>query len=175
MALPASGQISVSQIRTEFQQTGRNNYSFSEQMLTGYAFGTNDGYTPINIASPNQPSSTNPDSISEWYSYNHTASNSCDGFYNLYPGQFPCTRVYRIINISGTAGLKSLIQASANINNSTYVYRIYDVYPFTNTGAFVATSPIFSGTASTTQITHIYTSPSTSVNLHFVAFKNDCL
>lgn len=172
MALPSSGQISVSQIRTELTSSGRNNYSFSEQMEPSFAAGANSGMTPVNQSSTSKPNPTNSDPISEWYSYDHTSFNSCGSTYNLVVGS--CLRTYRIIEISGTSGNTSFLSVTGDGNNSSYSYRIYDVYPFTNTGAFVGTSPIFSGTLSTITTDYTYILAGSSIKLHFVAYQNDC-
>lgn len=63
MTLPASGQISFSQINTELGRSAGTTISIESA--------ENGVYATINTLSPSYPSSTNPASISEWYSYNH--------------------------------------------------------------------------------------------------------
>lgn len=77
MTLPASGQIAMSQINTEL---GRSPASTQISIETA----ENGGYATINIYSPSRPSSTNPASMSEWYSYNHAATTTTTAAcYNL--------------------------------------------------------------------------------------------
>ena len=67
MALPASGPISMSQVRTELQNDGKTTdlrLSFLGSM-SGSGANRTSGYTPINQSSLTKPSSTFPASISE--------------------------------------------------------------------------------------------------------------
>ena len=66
MTLQASGQISMSQINTELGRTSNTANSSLE-------FLENGTYVVINSMASPKPSSTNPATISEWYSYNHKA------------------------------------------------------------------------------------------------------
>lgn len=66
MALPTSGQISFSNLRTELGIPSQAPFS-----ITSAATG---GYVTINQSSPSKPNSTAPHAISEWYGYNHTFS-----------------------------------------------------------------------------------------------------
>jgi hypothetical protein len=68
MTLQASGQISFADINIEL---GRNSTA-SIELDTA----ENGGYGAINECSSPFPGSGNPAAISEWYSYNHTASAS---------------------------------------------------------------------------------------------------
>jgi len=70
MALPLSGQLSISQIRTELGIPSQAPFSLDTA--------TNGGYVTLNPCSPYLPNPGNPDSISEWYGYNHTI-NCCGG------------------------------------------------------------------------------------------------
>lgn len=69
MALPSSGQISMSQINTEL------NRSSTAQISLDAA--ENGDYGAINQNSTSRPSASNPAAMSEWYGYNHSAV-SCD-------------------------------------------------------------------------------------------------
>lgn len=73
MALQGSGQIKMSEINVEL---GRN--STDTISLDAAESGT---YAAINTASPSYPSDARPASMSEWYSYDHSASSS--GFFNV--------------------------------------------------------------------------------------------
>jgi len=64
MALPDSGQISLSQVNTEFGRASNSTHSLDT--------GISGGYGTVNTNSPHYPNATNPDSISEWYGYNHS-------------------------------------------------------------------------------------------------------
>lgn len=178
MALPSSGQISVSSIRTEFDQAGRTPYSFSHQMDPTFAAGSNAGYTPVNQKSTSKPSTTDPDNISEWYSYNHSENWPCGGSGGLggpvSMDVSSCRRKFFRVSLSGGVNYTADISVYGDANSSSYSYRIYDVYPFTNTGAFVSTSPVFSGTMSTSTTTHTYTMSSSSVVIYVVVYQNDC-
>jgi hypothetical protein len=66
MALQGSGQIKMSEINVEL---GRN--STDTISLDAAESGT---YAAINTASPSYPSNARPASMSEWYSYDHSAS-----------------------------------------------------------------------------------------------------
>src|SRR6056300_2070133 len=68
MALTDSGQISFSDINTELGQS-----SDAELSLSDAAQGNVD---TINTNSSNTPDSSTPHSISEWYSYDHSASGA---------------------------------------------------------------------------------------------------
>lgn len=83
MALPSSGSISMSQINTELTRSSSAEISLDTA--------ENGGYVAINTCSTSRPSSTNPASMSEWYSYNHSTSCLPSGLlagYNSssYPG-----------------------------------------------------------------------------------------
>jgi len=65
MTMPASGTIRMSQINTELGRSSTAAISLDTA--------ENGGYAAINQASASRPSSSNPASLSEWYSYNHNA------------------------------------------------------------------------------------------------------
>lgn len=66
MTLTGSGLLRFSDINVEL---GR-----SSTALISLDSASNGSYATINTNSPNRPSGTNPDSVSEWYSYNHNAT-----------------------------------------------------------------------------------------------------
>ena len=73
MALQASGTIKMSEINTELGRSSSATIS-----LDSAESGT---YATINTASASYPNDARPAAISEWYSYDHTASAS--GFFNV--------------------------------------------------------------------------------------------
>mgnify|MGYP000211111899 CR=1 FL=1 len=70
MALAASGQISISQINTELGRTSTT----ANTSLKSCSDGTNGTINTAN-ATADRPDGTAPHSMSEFYSYNHTASS----------------------------------------------------------------------------------------------------
>lgn len=65
MPLPSGGQIRMSQIRTELGISGQVPFS----LYTA----TTGGYVAINNCSIPRPTPSEPQTLSEWYGYNHTA------------------------------------------------------------------------------------------------------
>ena len=65
MALQSSGAISMSQINTELGRSSTATVSLDTA--------ENGGYGAINTCGSPFPSGANPASMSEWYSYNHSA------------------------------------------------------------------------------------------------------
>jgi hypothetical protein len=83
MALQGSGSISMSQINSELGRSSTSTISLDSA--------ENGSYATINTCSSSRPSSSNPASMSEWYSYNHTAScggTTCTIWYAPYTGFF---------------------------------------------------------------------------------------
>ena len=70
MSLPASGQLSLNDIRVELGFSSQTNFSLSGATM-GY-------YVPLNNCSVYKPNQTTPYQISEWYSYCHTCA--CSSF-----------------------------------------------------------------------------------------------
>lgn len=73
MALQSSGQIKMSEINTELGRT-----STAEISLDSAESGT---YATINTASASYPNDARPAAISEWYSYDHSASSYTNEYY----------------------------------------------------------------------------------------------
>ena len=70
MSLVSSGQLALSTIRTELGG------GLGQISLTSAATG---GIATINTNSASSPNSTAPHQISEWYSYDHSATGGGDG------------------------------------------------------------------------------------------------
>lgn len=71
MALVSSGQLSINDIYTELNGAARGDISLADA-ATG-------SYGTINTNSASYPNSTAPHQISEWYSYDHSATGGGDG------------------------------------------------------------------------------------------------
>lgn len=65
MSLPSSGQLAVSQIRTEMGLSSTSPFSFHTAANNGYS-------VHINTLSPSYPPSGTPNRMSDWYSYNQS-------------------------------------------------------------------------------------------------------
>jgi len=72
MALTSSGEIKMSQIYTELGRSSTATISLDTA--------ENGGYATINTGSSSYPSSGNPAAMSEWYSYDHSASTGSQEF-----------------------------------------------------------------------------------------------
>jgi len=75
MALQSSGTIKMSEINTELGRSSTATIS-----LDSAESGT---YATINTASASYPNDARPASMSEWYSYDHSASSSSSGFFTV--------------------------------------------------------------------------------------------
>ena len=91
MALPSSGQIAFSDVRTETSQSSMTSYAFGGwvQGAKNYNQATNQSYAPINVLSSGSRFSSAatysaPYEMSDWYSYNHTANISSSVTGTLY-------------------------------------------------------------------------------------------
>lgn len=73
MALQSSGPLKMSEINTELGRTSTAQISIDDAESGVYA--------TINTASASYPNGARPAAVSEWYSYDHTASSS--GFFTL--------------------------------------------------------------------------------------------
>jgi hypothetical protein len=69
MALASSGTISVSQINTELGRTSTSSNTSLTSLNTG-------AHVSLNSNSTSKPNSSTPHQMSEWYSYNHSASGT---------------------------------------------------------------------------------------------------
>jgi hypothetical protein len=81
MALPSSGQISFSDVRTEMEQTSVSSYAFSNWAI---GLGIYDGspyYTPINVHSGNSGKydTNTPFNLNQWKGYDRSLNYASDG------------------------------------------------------------------------------------------------
>ena len=175
MAIPASGAIGISTIRSELDNGGTSSFSLARAGMpyNGYAV-RGDGYTPVNQSSTSKPNTTAPYGINEWYSYNHSQNASCNDFFS---DTISLQYIYRRVTITGTSGTYAPFYFTISGDSSSYSYytRIYDAYPFSNTGALASTSPtplttiIITGNGSAN---YWYLLPSSSTVLYFVSWNN---
>jgi hypothetical protein len=192
MALPASGQISISssvysnstQVSFETTQSGKAfNYSLARLSKGDYNSNSDliNGYAGINQNSTSKPNRTTQHSLTEFYSYNHTQNGSCSGtsFGDALSGFDDLRRSYNRISVTGAVGDIVIITVVCPDKGGTppfgpftnAYYNIYTDYPFDTYGALVAT-PVFGGFTSNTTNTHQYTLVSTSVIFHIVAYSD---
>jgi hypothetical protein len=171
MALPASGPISMSQVRTELQNDGKStdlSLHFLGSM-SGSGANRTSGYTPLNQSSLTKPSIVPPSSLSEWYSYNHTTNKACGNPLNPIVGAY---YTYVRYEVTGPVGSTSTTQMTMPTNpGNTIKCHIYTgSYPFTNLGTLTGT-PMFNGTFTTAGSQfYSFTLASTSTILHIVAW-----
>jgi len=121
MTMPSSGTIRMSQINTELGRSSTATISLDTA--------ENGGYATINTASSSRPNGSNPASMSEWYSYNHSASSGT-------------TITWRLIRPTTTGGVLTInkngsqvIQTSTNGASGTFVAAIGDTISITLTEA----------------------------------------
>jgi hypothetical protein len=171
MALPASGPISMSMIRTELQNGGKTtdlSLTFLGSM-SGSGANRTSGYTPINQSSLTKPSSPLPASISEWYSYDHVTNKACGNPLNLTLGAFYTYVRYEVTGIVGSTSTTQMTM-STNPGNTIKCHIYTGSYPFTNLGTLTGT-PVFNGTfTSAGSQFYSFNLASTSTILHVVAW-----
>jgi hypothetical protein len=191
MALPSSGQISISssayaastQISFETTQSGKAfNYSLSRLSKGNFDSKSNllSGYAGINQNSTTKPDRTAQYSLSEFYSYNHTQNGSCSGtsFGDALSSLSDDRRSYNRISVSGNVGDVVVITVVCPTRSGSEpfgpfgygYYRIYNIYPF-NTFGELLSGFLFSGYTSNTTNTHSYTLVGTSDVLHIVTYN----
>lgn len=122
MTMPASGTIRMSQINTELGRSSTASISLDTA--------ENGGYATINTASSSRPNGSNPASMSEWYSYNHSASS----------GTTITWKVLRYITATGglltiTKNGTTVVQSSTNGAEGTFTAAIGDSIYITLTEA----------------------------------------
>jgi hypothetical protein len=151
MALPASGPISMSMVRTEMSQSSMINYTMggwtwgaATITCAGVCIGTGgyySGYAPINVLSSgsrfseSSPLNLSNLSMSAWYNYNHTAQINTGVTGTLYQHANTTDKPYpasMLIIELGTSNTTYTINVSGS-NTYSDIY-IYYGKPWSNTG-----------------------------------------
>jgi len=137
MALPSSGPISASQIRTEINVPSQSPFSLNSAEVLGY--------TDLNVlsisSSQGKPNIDTPNSMSEWYSYNHSLNRNCSstshvGLKSPYNYSY---NTFAQIDIGTTSGTLSYTGSNFAISGSapsaSVSYSLYQsTYPSVSSG-----------------------------------------
>jgi hypothetical protein len=153
MSLPASGQITLNNFRTEFSQSSLSDYSFN---YVSIGLNTFDGvsYAPVNVNSANDGNmfvseSSSDNHFSYWYGYNHTAyydlgSTARPLYFNILPFT-TCFCSSMIVFDAGTTNKTLNIRISGSANDFSYnlINEVYVYYgkPWASAGQDFYTSP----------------------------------
>lgn len=129
MALPSSGPISASMVRTEMSQSGASNYAQSEWSVGSWGSGSYYGgysyniYTPINVYSATGTYFSGSTiytgvSMSNWYSYNRATSVALGTTVTLdkIETQY-CTPSYMVMYDAGIANTTLSINITGSYDN----------------------------------------------------------
>jgi hypothetical protein len=124
MALPSSGQISMSQINTELNRASNSQISLDTA--------ENGGYGAINQNSTSRPNSANPAAMSEWYGYNHSAASCnaptinsvsrCSTYAILDISYSGCTNLE--VEYSSNGGASWTVEGNTGCVTTKYVYNL---------------------------------------------------
>jgi hypothetical protein len=153
MSLPASGQITLNNFRTEFSQSSLSDYSFN---YVSIGLNTFDGvsYAPVNVNSANDGNmfvseSSSDNHFSYWYGYNHTAyydlgSTARPLYFNILPFT-TCFCSSMIVFDAGNTNKTLNIRISGSANDFSYnlINEVYVYYgkPWASAGQDFYTSP----------------------------------
>lgn len=149
MALPSSGQISFSNVRTETSQSSMTQYTFGGWVKGAKNFSVPDAYTtsqtyaPINVLSSGSRFSvsteySSPYELSDWYSYNHTANipTEVTGTLYMHVSPYDCQIPQSMLLIdAGTGETQYNINISGSMDGANYWYLYYG-RPWTNIGTY---------------------------------------
>ena len=157
--------------------TGTNNFSLKN---AGGFTGRDTPYVPVNQSSASKPDTVSPYRVSEWYSYDHSASTLCSQF-TVSSQNIVTNYIYYKITLTGCAGQSSSI--SINLQNETnnsydYIVNVYEVYPFNNAGVLTSSTPFTTATLKYIDLPSInfpYTLPSSTADLYIVCWNNSIL
>jgi len=170
MALPASGPVSMSMIRTELENTGiTSNLSLTLLgSMSGSGATRTSGYTPINQSSTNKPSPPFPASIGEWYGFDYFEYKGCGSSDSFTLGGYFTYAKYFISGAVGSTSTTTMYLPTNPGGNTIkcYIYnlatgRIRGDFPFTDLGGLPVNTPSFNGTFTTTTpqtYSHTFTS-----------------
>lgn len=185
MALPSSGQISISssvhsastQVSFETSQSGKA-INYSLYRLSRGDFGSADSFTGINQNSTSKPNRSGQHALSEFHSYNHTQNGSCSGtsFTDVLSDDCDRRYSYHRVEATGASGdiiVITVVSAGKGFSSVDSSYGIYTEYPFDTYGNLVG-APIYGGTRpfSTSTDTYRYTLSGTSQVFHIVCANN---
>jgi hypothetical protein len=191
MALPSSGQISISssvhsastQVSFETSQSGKAiNYSLSRLSRGDFGIPSVESYTGINQNSTSKPNRNTQHALSEFHSYNHTQNGSCSGtsFTDVLSDDCDLRYSYHRVEATGASGdivVITVVRAGRGFSSVNATYGIYTEYPFDTYGNLVG-APIYGGDRpfSTSTDTYSYTLSGTSQIFHIVCKNstNNC-
>jgi hypothetical protein len=187
MALPSSGQVSISDIYTEMDQADRA-ISYSLARLSKGDWDSKvelvSGYTGIDQNSTSKPDRVAQFEISAFHSYNHSQNGSCSGtsFGDVLSGFDDPRRSYHRIDATGAAGDIVVItvdcskrEGSEPFGPFSYgYYYIFTSYPFDTYGTLLVGNANFSGiTGSSTRTDYWYfTLSGTSQVIYIVTYAD---
>jgi len=143
MALPSSGPISMSMVRTEVSQSLVNNYELESSLLALNNWNTpgSNIYAPINVGGTslsegkfNSPSNNLNYSMSYWYNYNHTNYTTSQNTASLYHISNDCYSKTMVIIDLGTESRLIDINISGSVSTAGNL-EIYYGKPWKNDGS----------------------------------------
>jgi hypothetical protein len=130
MALQSSGQISMGDINVELGRT--------RTAIISLDTAENGGYVTINARSTNKPSATNPATISEWYSYNH--SGVTDTTPPTVPGTLTATNTVSSVTLDWGASTDNNLITYEVFRNDVFYVETSNLSYFDNTGDMIVRS-----------------------------------
>lgn len=185
MALPGSGPLSMSMVRTEMSQSGVSNYNMYD-WVNGY--NASRYISPINVlSSASRFTEANPIcngnySMSAWYNYNHTLSGSTNVTYSLYYHSCECYSSTMLPVELGTTNATFSLNISGTLTGSgtTNIFSIYYGKPWNNggtgiDGTLITSSGINSINTYNINYTYNYTyNASSGSKIYFVVSNYYC-
>lgn len=189
MALPSTGQILFSDVRTEMAQTTTPNYFIGDwgRGLASYPYVEGTQFAPINVHSSNSGkySTGVPMSLNTWHGYNHTLNYASDGtnrslFFSFSPGIF-CYPSSMIVFDAGTTSKTYDLTISGSATDFTYVNYIIAWYgkPWVSDGSGLGSATalytnFIQGNALNTTQTINYTYDSNKGQYIYVTIYGNC-
>ena len=115
MALPSSGQISFSDVRTEMEQTSVSSYTFSDWARGVGVYDAGPYFAPINVHSSNSGKydTNTPLNLNQWRGYDRSLNYASDGtqrdlFFSISPTVFCYPSSMIVFDLGTTSGTKSI-------------------------------------------------------------------